>query len=55
MCDCSGELGREWVVLVVLHACVCVCVSVCAIAGGFMMQFPGTSVMKQHEGRDYSN
>ena len=24
-------------------------------AGGLMMQFSGSSVMKQHEGRDYSN
>lgn len=26
-----------------------------AVAGGFMMQCSGSSVMKQHEGRDYSN
>lgn len=26
-----------------------------AVAGGLMMQCSGRSVMKQHEGRDYSN
>lgn len=26
-----------------------------AVAGGIMMQCSGSSVMKQHEGRDYSN
>lgn len=26
-----------------------------AVAGGLMMQCAGITVMKQHEGRDYSN
>lgn len=25
------------------------------VVGGLMMQFSGRGVMKQHEGRDYSN
>lgn len=40
MCECvGGELVLEGV----------------AIASGLMMQFSGSSVTKQHKGRDYSN
>lgn len=53
---CAWESMSLWVLMRIWEGRgaggVCVCF---AVAGGLMMQCAGITVMKQHEGRDYSN